>query len=95
METNDVIHEWRRITRALIREQEMTKAEIAGELKLSPWQFRDLLRSKPRDRPPVDEARVTAVLQELRSPFDDENLVLQNRGRVTLRAFRLSALSCR
>ena len=40
METNDVIHEWRRITRALIREQEMTKAEIAGELKLSPWQFR-------------------------------------------------------
>ena len=82
MEANDVIHEWRRITKALIREQEMTKAEIAAELNVSPWQFEDLLRSKlRRPRPPVDEARVTAVLQELRSPFDDENLVLQNRGR--------------
>ena len=72
MEYANLLHEWRRITHALCIEQDMTQPEIAAALDYEVGHFRQILGGFEQ---PKDADRITAVLRELRDPFDDERLV--------------------
>ena len=75
MEDKDLSREWHRMIKALQYEQGMEPKEIAAALNVS----RDEFRAIWRGHIPWDADRMTAILQDLRSPFDDERFV---RGKV-------------
>ena len=68
----EVLREWRRMTAALRKEQTMELEEVAEALNIRHEDWKAILRSHAQPR---DADRITAVLQDLRSPFDDERLV--------------------
>ena len=72
MEDKALLNEWRRMIQALQKEQGMERREIAAALSFSENRLRELSRSVYDS---WDADRITAVLQELRHPFDDPGLV--------------------
>ena len=76
MERKDLSREWHRIIEALQKEQGMEPKEIAAALSVSRDELRAIYRGQVI---PWDADRITAILQDLRSPFDDERFV---RGKV-------------
>ena len=72
MDHEALLQEWRRMTRALAVEQDMYLNEIAVSLDMSRTSLKDILSGHTTA---WDAARITAVLQDLRSPFDDERLM--------------------
>ena len=76
MENKALSREWHRMILALNQEQGMEHPEIAAALNLSRDELRAIWRGLTM---PPDSDRITAVLLDLRSPFDDKRFV---RGKI-------------